>query len=86
MGSIQKFLGGIFSGSGGGYIRGSFHGGGFHGGRDIAMKGVPDFPALFKKRSEIKQKEQTSFSTESKEQHQNLKRTGIITYMIVFAR
>jgi hypothetical protein len=26
----------------------------FLGGRDISMKGVPDFQALFKKRSEIK--------------------------------
>ena len=25
-------------------------GGSSHGGRDISMKGVPDFPALFKKR------------------------------------
>jgi hypothetical protein len=32
----------------------SFHVGSFHGGRDIAIKGVPDLPALFKKRSEIK--------------------------------
>jgi hypothetical protein len=32
------------------------------------MKGTPDFPALFKKRSEIKLKKQV-FSTESKEQH-----------------
>jgi hypothetical protein len=31
-----------------------------------------DFQALFKKRSEIKYKK-TSFSTESKEHHQNLK-------------
>jgi hypothetical protein len=37
-----------------GYGRGSFHGGYFIGGKDISMKGVPDFPALFKKRSEIK--------------------------------
>jgi hypothetical protein len=29
---------------------GSFHEGSFHGGRDIAMKGVPDFPSLFKKK------------------------------------
>ena len=58
-------------------------GGSFHGGRDIAMKGVPDFPVLFKKtiRNWIKK---SSFSTESKEQHQNLKRTEIITYMIGF--
>ena len=36
-----------------GYVGGSFHEGSFHGGRDIAMKGTLDFPALFKKRSEI---------------------------------
>ena len=57
----------FFSGSGregwvGGYVGGSVHEGSFHGGRDIAMKGTPDFPALFKKRSEIKYKK-TSFST-----------------------
>jgi hypothetical protein len=40
----------------GGYVGGSFNGGSFHGGRDIALKGAPDFPALFKKRSEIKLK------------------------------
>jgi hypothetical protein len=41
----------------------------FMGGRDIAMKGAPDFLAIFKKkiRNQIKK---TSFSTESKEQHQ----------------
>jgi hypothetical protein len=41
---------GTFAGSEGSGLRG----GSFHGVRDIAMKGVPDFPALFKKRSEIK--------------------------------
>jgi hypothetical protein len=35
------------------------------------MKGVPDFPALFKKRSEIKLKKNVS-STESKEEHEKL--------------
>ena len=40
----------------------------FDGGREFSMKGVPDFPALLKKRSEIKQKKQV-FSTESKEQN-----------------
>ena len=42
------------------------------------MKGVPYFPELFKKRSVIKYKKQV-FSTESKERHQNIKRTEIIT-------
>jgi hypothetical protein len=56
LGSIQTFSGGIFSGSGWGrvcvgvYVGGSFHEGSFHGGKDIALKGVPDFPALFKKK------------------------------------
>jgi hypothetical protein len=35
--------------SGANYVGGSFHEGSFHGGRDIGMKGAPDFPALFKK-------------------------------------
>jgi hypothetical protein len=48
------------------------------------MKGLPDFPALFKKRSEVKYKKQV-FSTENKEQHLNLKRTEIITCMRGFA-
>jgi hypothetical protein len=47
----EFFLGGI---GGGGYVGESFHGGCFLGGRDFSIKGVPDFPALFKKRSEIK--------------------------------
>ena len=58
MGSIQTFQEVFFSGGGasgeGGYGGGSFHGGCFLGGRDISMKGAPDVPALFKKRSEIK--------------------------------
>ena len=33
---------------GGGYSGKSFRGGCFLGVRDISMKGVPDFPALFK--------------------------------------
>jgi hypothetical protein len=37
-------------------VGGPFHRGSFHGGRDIAVKGAPDFPALLKKRSEIKLK------------------------------
>jgi hypothetical protein len=37
--------------------------------------------ALFEKTSEIKFKKKQVFSTESNEQHQNLKRTKIITYM-----
>ena len=57
-----------------GYVGGSYHEGSFHGRRDIAMKGAPDFPALFKKRSEIIYIKKTSFLTESKEQHLNLKR------------
>ena len=36
------------------YVGGFFHEGGLHGERDISMKGVPDLPVLFKKRSEIK--------------------------------
>ena len=52
MGSIQKFSGGFFSASGregwvGGYVGGSVHEGSFQGGREIAMKGAPDLPALF---------------------------------------
>jgi hypothetical protein len=44
-------------GIGGGVYRGGFfHGGCFLGGRDISMKGAPDFPASFKKRSESKLK------------------------------
>jgi len=35
-------------------VGGSFHGESFHGRRDISMKGMPDFPALSKKRSETK--------------------------------
>ena len=41
--------------------------------------GVRFLALLKKKRSEIKYEK--SFSTESEEQHQNLKRTEIITYM-----
>ena len=42
----------FFSASGregwvGGYVGGSVHEGSFHGGREIAMKGAPDLPALF---------------------------------------
>jgi len=32
-----------------GYVEGSFHAGIFHGGKELSMKGLPDFPALFKK-------------------------------------
>ena len=45
---------------------GSFHEGSFPVESGIAIKGAPDFPSLFKKKTEIKYKE-TSFSTESKE-------------------
>jgi hypothetical protein len=62
---------------------GSFHEGSFHGGRDIAIRGRRISQHCFKKRSEIKYKK-TTFSTESKQQHQNLKRTENITYMIGF--
>ena len=62
----RRFQGRFFLVVGGGWVRvyvgGSFHEGSFHGGRDIAIKGTPDFPALFKKRSEIKYKKR-SFST-----------------------
>jgi len=44
---------GIFSSGGGGYVRGSSHGGSFYGEIEFSMKGAPDFPALLKKRSEI---------------------------------
>jgi len=55
LGSIQTFSEEIFSGRWGkervgGYMEGSFHEGSFHGGREIAMKGAPDFPALLKKK------------------------------------
>jgi hypothetical protein len=46
---------------GGGYLGESFRGGCFLGVRDISMKGAPDFPALFKKRSEIKFKKNKFF-------------------------
>jgi len=39
---------------------------------EFSIKGAPDFPALFRKRSDIKCKKQV-YSTVSKEQHQNLK-------------
>ena len=39
---------------GGGYMGRSFHRGIFHGGREVLHEGAPDFPSLFKKRSEIK--------------------------------
>jgi hypothetical protein len=64
--SIQKISGGGYftwwgGRSGGrGHVERSFNGGMFHGGREFFMKGVPDFPVLFKKRKEIKLK--TSFS------------------------
>jgi hypothetical protein len=48
-------------------VGGSSHRKCFLEGRDITMKGAPDFPAVFKKQSEIKKKQ--VFSTESKEQH-----------------
>ena len=89
IGKYTDVFRGFFSASGGGgvggYVGGSWNGGSFHVGRDIVMKGAPDFPALFKKRSEIKYKKKISFSTESKEQHQNLKRTENIMHMIGFA-
>jgi hypothetical protein len=51
----RHFQGGFFLVGGwgwwvGGYMGGSFHEGSFHGGRDIAMKGAPDFPSLLKKK------------------------------------
>ena len=86
--TVQTFSGEIFPGSWGGggfggFVGGSFHEESFHGGRDIAMKGTPDFPALFKKRSELNIKKQV-FQLQQ-QQHQYLKRTEIITYMIGFA-
>jgi hypothetical protein len=49
LGSIQTFSGGIFFREGvGGYVGGSFHGEIFHG--------ALEFPALFKKQSEVKYK------------------------------
>jgi hypothetical protein len=79
LGSIQgdffwKWGGGI----GRGYVVGYLNGESFHVGRDIAMKGT-----FLKKYQKLNKK--ISFSTESKEQHQNLKRTENITYMIAFA-
>ena len=44
-GKYTDFSGWIFFGGGG-----SCQGGCLLGGRDIAMKGAPDFPALFKKK------------------------------------
>jgi hypothetical protein len=43
----RSFQGEFFLVVGGGV--GFYVGGSFHGGRDITMKGVPDFPELFKK-------------------------------------
>ena len=62
----RRFQGRFFLVVGGGglvrgYVGGSFHEGSFHGGRDIAMKGAPDFPALLKKRSEIYYKKKQVF-------------------------
>ena len=53
---------------GGGYGGRPFHGGCFLGGREISMKGAPDFPELFKKDQKLNKKKLV-FSTESKEQH-----------------
>ena len=49
-----------------GYVGESFHGESIHGGRDISMKGVPDFPAIFKNDRKLNKK---SFLAESKEQY-----------------
>jgi len=43
-------------GVGGGYVEGSFHRGICHRERLFSIKGAPYFPALLKKRSEIKKK------------------------------
>ena len=45
------------------------------------MEECPDFLGFFEKRLEIKLKKTKNFSTESKEQRQNLKRTEIIAYL-----
>ena len=71
----RRFQGGFFLivGGGRGCAGGSSYEGSFHERRDIAVKGARDFPALFKKKDQKlnKNKKQTTFSTESKEQHQN---------------
>jgi len=46
---------------GGGYVEGPFHGGIFLKESKFSMKGVPDFPALFKKQTEIKLKKNKFF-------------------------
>ena len=47
---------------GGGSEGEGYMGGSFHGGRDFSIKEAPDFPALFKKRSEIKFKKTSLFN------------------------
>jgi hypothetical protein len=59
MGSMQRISGDFFLVEGGRAGEGRYGGGSFHGGcfiwrRDISVKVASDFPALFKKRSEIK--------------------------------
>jgi hypothetical protein len=54
IGKYAEVFRGDFLVFGGGWGVGCYVGRSFIGGRDIAMKGAPDFPALFKKNSEIK--------------------------------
>jgi hypothetical protein len=46
IGNYTDVFRGDFSGGGleGGYVRGSFHGKNFYGGREFSKKGAPDFP------------------------------------------
>jgi len=68
IGNYTDVFRGIFSGGGfGSYEVGSFQRGSFHDGREFFMKGMPDSPALFNKRSGINKK--ISFSFESKDHH-----------------
>ena len=48
------------------YVRGSFHGGSFNGKRNISMKGVQDFPTLFK--ITIRNNKNKFFSAENEDQ------------------
>ena len=58
IGNYTDVFGGYFClarGVGGeGYVGEYFHGGIFHRGREFSMKGAPDLPGLFEKRSKVK--------------------------------
>jgi hypothetical protein len=66
-------------------VGGYFHGGGFHGKKDIPIRGHRISQSYLKKKNDKKLNKKTIFSTESKEQHQKLKRKEIIMCVIGFA-